>query len=136
MVCPYCSSKTEVINSRRQKRSNQVWRRRKCLECSAIFTSHESIDLAASLRVKKEGELTPFVSDMLFTEVLLSLQDRKNYYTEARELTDTITQQLLRLPDSPVFTPELISKTASEVLKRFNRRAWHRFVVEHPSLQT
>ena len=43
MVCPYCHSKTRVVNSRAQARRYQVWRRRQCLSCQATTTSYESL---------------------------------------------------------------------------------------------
>ncbi|MDB5160789.1 MAG: NrdR family transcriptional regulator [Candidatus Saccharibacteria bacterium] len=135
MVCPYCAAKTEVVNSRLQKRSNQVWRRRQCRECKSVFTTHEAIDLSSSLRVSTNGELKPFISDLLFTEVLLALQDRKDCYTESREVTGTIIQELLKSQASPVFTPKQISEVTAGILKRFNQRAWHRYTAEHPSQQ-
>lgn len=134
MVCPYCSNRTQVVNSRYQKRNNKVWRRRKCLTCRAVFTSLEAVDLASAIRVDKNGVLRPFLADLLFTELVFALSDRKNLYVEARELTDTIIQEMLRSPSSPLFRPSEISQITSAVLKRFDNHAWHRYTAEHPSL--
>ena len=135
MVCLYCHSKTRVTNSRHQKRSNQVWRRRQCQTCGAVFTSHEAIDLSSALLVGS-GRSTPFISDMLFTEVLLALQDRKDCYLAAREVTSTVIRELLKLPDKPRIEPKQISQAAAKVLKRLDKRAYLRYMAEHPSLQT
>ena len=135
MVCVYCGGETQVTNSRSQKRSNQVWRRRQCKRCQAIFTSHEALELSSALFVQSGGSTKPFLPDKLYTEVLLALQDRPGCYSEARELTDTITQKLLKSAEKPYLQPFQISKTAAEVLKRFNKRAWLRYAAEHPSLQ-
>lgn len=134
MVCIYCGNETQVVNSRHQKRNNQVWRRRRCLSCSSVFTSLESIDLSTALRVERSDGLRPFLTDLLFSDVLIALQDREDRYIDAREVTNTIIQNLLRLPTSPVFAPSQISQTTAEVLKRLDRRAWHRFSAEHPSV--
>lgn len=135
MVCIYCGGKTEVVNSRLMKRNNQVWRRRRCLSCAALFTTRESLLMNQALSVRQNGKIGPFLPDLLYTEVLLALQDRKDCYTASRELTDTIIGRLLAHLSEPVVTSVEISKTAGEVLKRFNRRAWLRYVAEHPSLQ-
>ncbi len=132
IVCVYCGFKTQVVNSRHQKRSNQQWRRRKCLKCGAVFTSHEAVDLSATLLVGTK----PFLTDMLFTEVLLALQDRKDCYVDAREVTSTVIKQLLKPPSKPVFSAPQISQLTAKVLKRLDRRAWLRFMAEHPSLQS
>jgi transcriptional repressor NrdR len=136
MVCLYCGGKTEVANSRRQKRNNQVWRRRRCLQCSAIFTTHEAIDVSSSLMVEIRGLPVPFVPDKLYTEVLLALQDRPDCYIAAKEVTSTVINALLGLPESPIFIPTSISAVTARVLKRFDSRAYLRYVAEHPSLQT
>lgn len=135
MVCLYCGGETEVTNSRKQKRNNQVWRRRRCQQCDALFTTHEAIDLSLSLLVEYNGVPTPFVPDRLYTEVLLALQDRPDCYTAAKEVTATVTGNLLKLPQSPLFSPPQISSATALVLKRLDRRGYLRYVAEHPSLQ-
>lgn len=134
MVCPYCGQKTHVTNSRHQKRNNQVWRRRQCANCLVVFTSLETLDLGGSLMVEKNGALRPFVNDFLFVEVLMSLSDRKSPYIDARELTNTIIQELLKQPNLPVISTKAIGVTTAGVLRRFDKRAWHRYTAEHPSL--
>ena len=134
MVCIYCGGETDVTNSRHQKRSNQVWRRRRCKGCGAVFTSHEAIDLSCAL-VVDSGRSTPFISDMLFTEVLLALQDRKDCYLAAREVTSTVIRELLKLPNKPRIDPKQISQATSRVLKRLDKRAYLRYMAEHESLQ-
>jgi transcriptional repressor NrdR len=135
MVCLYCDSETGVANSRLQKRSNQVWRRRQCKACGAIFTTHESIDLSTTLLVDSGASIKPFLPDMLFTEVLLALQDRKDCYLAAREVSNTVIKYLLKLPEKPLYKQPQISQAAAGVLKRLDRRAWLRYAAEHPSLQ-
>jgi transcriptional repressor NrdR len=135
MVCVYCGHETRVTNSRLQKRSNQVWRRRQCEACKAVFTTHEHVDLTQALLVNYKGSQKPFLQDLLFTDVLFALQDRKDVYTAAREVTSTVIQKLLKHTDNPLFTPKVISKVTSDVLKRFDKRAHLRYSAEHPSLQ-
>ena len=135
MVCVYCDSKTRVTNSRLQKRSNQVWRRRQCKACRAVFTTLEATDLPTTLIVDSRGHSEPFLPDKLYTEVLLSLQDRKDAYVAAREVTNTVIKELLKLPGRPLFNSEQISRVAGDVIKRLDRRAYLRYAAEHPSLQ-
>jgi transcriptional repressor NrdR len=135
MVCAYCGSDTRVTNSRWQRRSNQVWRRRQCKACKAVFTTLEAIHLPTTLIVDSRGRSEPFLPDKLYTEVLLALQDRKDCYEAAREVTNTVIKELLKLPDKPSFRPEQISRAAATVLKRLDRRSYLRFAAEHPSLQ-
>lgn len=134
MVCLYCGCDTRVVNSRYQKRSNQVWRRRRCRRCDAVFTTHEAIDLSSTLLVVTGGQPRPFVTDMLFTEVLMAMAHRKNAYLDAREATNTIIARLLQLPGKPLFSPHQISLITSDVLKKLDKRAHLRFIAEHPSI--
>jgi transcriptional regulator NrdR family protein len=77
----------------------------------------------------------PFSADKLYTEILLALQDRKDCYSEARELTTTITQKVFKNAQKPLCEAQTISLAAADVLKRFDKRAYLRFTAEHPSLQ-
>ena len=135
MVCLYCGGKTRVFNSRKQHKGNSVWRRRRCQRCLAVFTTQESPDLASTLMVSQSGVYTPFLADFLYTDILLALQDRKNCYIEAREITKTVIRHLLKLSTSPLFEPRQISVETAKVLKRFNKRAYLRYAAEHESLQ-
>ena len=135
MVCLYCESQTKVGNSRPQKNANQVWRRRKCSRCGAVFTTHEAIDLSSTLLVVVGGSPKPFEVDILYTEMLLAMSHRKNAYLDAREATNTVIKHLLALPGKPLFSPSQISLIASDVLKKLDKQAHLRYLAEHPSLQ-
>lgn len=104
------------------------------MKCGSIFTTQETLDLASAFSVKGLGDEEPFLIDKLFTEVLLALQDRKNCYSEAREITSTAVRQIISRGSSPIEST-LISQVTGEVLKRFNRRAWLRYAAEHPSIK-
>jgi transcriptional regulator NrdR family protein len=124
-----------VTNSRLQKRNNQVWRRRECLKCGSILTTHESIELKSALSVERNDQNTAFLPDLLLKELMLALQDRKDVYTASREILGTIVRKLLSLPQKPLFQPADISHATAEVLKRFDKQAYLRYVADHPSLQ-
>lgn len=135
MVCIYCGGETKVINSRLQRRNNQVWRRRECLECGAVFTTHEVIELESALIVDNNGQNEPFLADLLLKELMQALQHRKDVYTASREVMGTIVRQLLALPQKPVFKSTDVSAVTASVLRRLDRRAYLRYAAEHPSLQ-
>ena len=134
MVCAYCSNETQVTNSRHQKRNNNVWRRRQCQVCQSVFTTIEAIDYSSVFRITVQGDFKPFLTDLLYTEVLLALSDRKNAYMDAREITNAIIKTLSKMPASPLFKPSDISKVTASVLQKFDKRAWHRYAAEHPSV--
>jgi transcriptional repressor NrdR len=131
----YCGHETRVTNSRMQKRNNQVWRRRQCEACKAVFTTHEAIDLSSALLVDLGASTQPFLTDRLFADVLAALKDHKDRYIATREVTSTVIKNLLKSEQSPSFKPKEISKATDKVLKRFDKRAHLRYAADHPSLQ-
>lgn len=133
MVCPYCLSETQVINSRPQTRSNQVWRRRRCNTCKAVFTTHEVIDFPSSFTVVKNNKLSPFTPDKLFREVLDKLKGNQKPYEAAREISATITQKVIKNASSGLISSQDISRAAAGTLKNFDRQAYLRFIADHPS---
>lgn len=95
MVCVYCGGETSVVNSRPQKKLNQIWRRRACLDCGATTTSTETYSLAGAFQVwYPGGEKYPFCRDRLFLSVYASLEHRKDAVEAASALTSTIIMQL------------------------------------------
>lgn len=124
MTCIYCSGKTNVANSRPQKRSNTVWRRRHCQNCEAIFTSIEQVDLQTSLSVAKDTKrLEAFSRDKLYTSIYDSLKHRKSAVDEATALTETVINQVIRQSDSAIVTQKILTDAVCMVLKRFDSTA-------------
>lgn len=136
MVCYRCSGETEVFNSRTQKRNNQIWRRRRCVACGAVFTTHELIDISALFSVRGEDGPMPFTPDRLLSELIVVLRDRTRPYETAKELCATIMRNILKNASDGLISPQEISRQASKVLKRYDKQAWLRYYAEHPSLQS
>lgn len=123
MVCPFCQNPTRVTNSRTQKRANSTWRRRRCRQCHAIFTTVESIDFSKSIVVEAQsGAYEPFERDKLLLSVYDALRHRNTAQTDATALTGTIIAQLLRHKASSL-SVITIAQTAHTVLQRFDTAA-------------
>jgi transcriptional repressor NrdR len=133
MECIYCGGETQVVNSRHQKKANQVWRRRRCTACQGIFTSYERADLASSLIYRRDlTHLEPFQRDKLFISIYEACRHRKTAETDARALTDTILAKLRgKMQDASVDRMQLLTVT-SEVLKRFDQAASTAYRAFHP----
>lgn len=124
MVCVYCSADTQVINSRLQKRLNQVWRRRRCLACGNAFTTHESTDLAAALAVRYSSkDVQPFSRDKLFTSLYESCKHRPQAISDADGLAQTVIGLLLRQVSDGSLDRRDIVVAAIQVLSRFDSTA-------------
>lgn len=132
MVCVYCGFKTEVVNSRPQFRSNQIWRRRRCLGCQSVFTTEESVRYSGSWRVRyPDGSFKPFVRDKLLLSVHRSCLHRKNALADAQDLTDTVIVKLSGKSDQGLLDVGLIINTVLEILKRFDKAAHVHFAAHH-----
>lgn len=132
MVCIHCGGKTHTNNSRPQKRSNQVWRRRQCLECGAVFTTEETADYAAAWRVRsKTGALEPFQRDKLFLSLYNACGHRSSAQSDASGLTDTVIAKLMTADLGGVISSTQISQIAQVALNRFDKAASSYYGVRH-----
>lgn len=125
MVCIYCQSPTTVTNSRHQRKQNNIWRRRLCVVCGGIFTTHEKPDLTGSVMVesKMKDELLPFSRENLFVSIYEACRHRPRAVYEATELTNTIIAKVLPAAEKGIIQIGVITKTAKDILSRFDKDA-------------
>lgn len=133
MVCIYCQSATNVINSRHQRKANHIWRRRKCLNCLAIFTTIEETALPQAVRVTDKGQLDNFEPQKIFISIYESCKHRRGAITEAKFLTDTVINKLWPRSDKGVIDKLALAETILEVLERFDKAAAVHYQVYHPA---
>ncbi len=134
MVCIYCGSPTQVVNSRTQKRLNHIWRRRKCISCLAIVTTEEQIALYSSLMVAHGKTLLPFSRDRLFTSIYESCRHRPSNITDASALTQTVISELLGERSTGAVARDDLVKVALDVLQRFDTTAATLYKAYHPTV--
>jgi transcriptional repressor NrdR len=132
MVCIYCGSDTQVANSRLQKKVNQVWRRRRCLTCQAVFTTNETVDATQALRIYRNGQYEPFLRDTLLLSLYDSLRHRKSAVSDATALTATIIAKLYPMVRDATLERNQIADVTSEVLNRFDKVAATHYRAFHP----
>jgi transcriptional repressor NrdR len=133
MVCIYCESPTNVSNSRLQKRSNQIWRRRNCQACGNTFTTHEKVDLEGSIAILfSTKEIRPFRRDMLFISVYECCKHRGDPVSDADGLTQTIINRLRsRIQDGTVLRHDVVN-AALETLRHFDSVTATMYAAYHP----
>lgn len=96
MVCVYCSSPTQVSNSRKSARAASVWRRRLCKNCSNTFTTIETVDFDTTFVILHDnGQITPLNRDELFLSLYESCRHRPQALSEASGLTNTVLMELI-----------------------------------------
>lgn len=131
MVCLYCKHKTRIINSRSQIRLNQVWRRRKCENCNAIFSTHEIIDYDATWTVKSSDKLIPFSKDKLYQSIFKCCQHRPHAIIETKELTNTVIGKLFKHSKHGLLTNQTIIEVTQVVLNRYDKTANMQYIAFH-----
>lgn len=133
MKCLYCFSKLHVSNSRLQKRSNSVWRRRTCPICSAVFTSIEQIDIGSTHQYKSHtGDFEPFSRTKLLLSIFDACRHRNSAHKVAEALTDTIIASILKQSNDTVIERSELLDSVHLVLKRFDTVADTYFAAHHP----
>ncbi len=120
MVCIYCLNKLKTTNSRHLKRVNGVWRRKKCLNCQATFTTVELNDYEQSLLVNSKNKTSPFSRDTLFVSILNSLKHRKNSIIEASELTNTVINKMQHSLVNASIDTDTLRKISFNTLEQFD----------------
>jgi transcriptional regulator NrdR family protein len=124
MICVYCGGKTEVTNSRLQKRANHVWRRRHCLDCGATVSTIEQTAYESVWRVQiKDASLQPFHKQKLFIELYKACEHRPKALEDATALTDTIVGLLRKHANHGLLESSDIALTSHEVLRHFDTAA-------------
>lgn len=120
MECPYCHSlQTEVTNSRPTLKETQVWRRRKCLKCGEIFTTHEVVDLSHLVVIKKSGRSEVFSRSKLYSGIYGATIGSKTPDREkvVERITREVERELLFLKRKRIMSIEI----ADIVLKKLRK---------------
>jgi transcriptional regulator NrdR family protein len=139
MVCIYCGKDTEVYNSRVKSRNPSIWRRRRCLECVAQFTTIELPDYGTSLVVEGlSGKLSPFNRDKLFLSFYKALEYRQDALKSATELTSTVIGRLLtnKKATDGLLNKNDVALESYRALKRFDALSAHTYKAYHQSSLT
>lgn len=134
MVCIHCGGETKVVNSRLQRRNNQVWRRRRCLnpDCGALFTSEESADYGSAWAVRNaSGGLKPFSRDKLLLSLHGSLKHRPTALQDAGGLADTVIRRLAAAVTDGALESHAIISTTLVALNRFDKAAGVHYAAHH-----
>jgi transcriptional regulator NrdR family protein len=131
MVCPYCRNHSSVTNSRHQKRTNSVWRRRRCIQCLAVWTTLETLQSAGTFKVTSNRVLVDFKPEMLLISLYEALRHRKTSESDAQYIHGTIVSKLQQT-NQPVFTTALIANTAYGVLRNYDKLAADLYRAHHP----
>ncbi|MDO8335652.1 MAG: hypothetical protein Q7T74_02620 [Candidatus Saccharibacteria bacterium] len=130
MICIKCGrNNTSVINSRQNKKTSTVWRRRKCKDCGQIYTTYEDVAIDQILVISDIDSL-PFHHAKLLISIANCFEHIPVKRAEnAEALAKTVEAKLLYAGNKT--TPEAISVAVYASLKHFDRLASVQYAAKH-----
>ena len=125
MNCPYCGGRdSKVIDSR--SLDDGVRRRRKCITCSARFTTYERVQPHDIFVIKKDGRREEFNRDKLLLGIRKACEKRPLPTGIIDKFVDSIETELYMLGKSEI-SSSYIGDLAIEGLKKLDHIVYIRF---------
>ena len=138
MRCPFCSSsQIAVTNSRPTMENSQIWRRRKCLDCNELFTTHEVIDLTHLVIIKRSGKKEKYSRVKLYSGIYNATVSSRP--TERQKLVERITRsvekQILYLKKKEIDSKD-IGEIVLNTLQKLSPGAFLAFLTYYKNITT
>jgi len=86
--------RSKVLDSRPTQASSQIRRRRECLACQARFTTHEVVETAPLLVIKRDGKKEEFSREKLVSDIRKASEKRPISTVSIERMVDSITAEL------------------------------------------
>ena len=133
MICPKCGGDQVITtNSRPTQKMTQTWRRKKCLKCNFIFTTHEKIDLSQITVIKKDGRRVKFSRAKLYSGIYQAVAGAKKFDRgKAGVLAEKITEEIEKiiiLRKDEIIESQKIYKLVLDYLKKNYRGHYLRYL--------
>lgn len=132
MVCPFCTqNKTIVYNSRKTKKLNNVWRRRRCLTCNQEFTTIEYVDPASVIGIANDKKSQPYSRSKLLVSLIRALDHRNDVDKAANYLLATVEQRLYGIAAKHAkhqVDKQLVIDNVAKTLKNFDTAAYVKYL--------
>lgn len=134
MECPFCGhDKTEVADSRPTYASSQVWRRRRCLKCSKIFTTYEKALINFMKIKKKSGRIERYSRAKIYTGMYgayLRIPAKENTIDQ---LTEQVEAKLLKLHKNTI-SSQTIADIVLPIVRSNNAAAFIRYLARQRNI--
>lgn len=124
MQCPYCGSRTRVVDSR--SAGEGIRRRRECMACGQRFTTYERVAPVRLMVVKTDGRREEFDRDKLMDGVLIACAKRPVSTEAIDELVGGIEGRLYSRGEREVES-QVIGEMVTERLRALDDVAYVRF---------
>jgi transcriptional repressor NrdR len=98
MKCPRCGvAETKVIESRMNQVGDNIRRRRECISCENRFTTHERIEVAMPMIIKKDGRREPYNREKILGGVTKACQKRPITTEQIERLVEDMEKKVASL---------------------------------------
>ena len=127
MRCPFCGDVTNrVIDSRLTRESQEIRRRRECLECGRRFTTRERVEETLPKIIKRDERREEFDRAKLERSIEKACAKRAVSEVRIQQLVDRIEKRLQESGEAEVPTL-LVGERVLDELKRLDPIAAVRF---------
>lgn len=135
MRCPFCRDlENRVIDSRLGKDGLSIRRRRHCEHCGRRFTTHERVEDALPMVVKKDGRREPFERAKIVSGLKRACEKRPVSIDTIEAMADGIERQLQEGNEREVTSRE-IGETIMRALHELDPVAYVRFASVYRSFR-
>jgi transcriptional repressor NrdR len=136
MKCPFCrETQTDVYNTRSTKSGTQIWRRRRCLNCSETFTTYEQPDLSFVRVQTPVGKAQRYSRAKLFGSIYLAFSDSLATSDTIDAVTDTVEAKILDTKLDLIPSAQ-IAGIILTALKHFDISAFLRYLSSHAEVRS
>lgn len=134
MECPKCHNHSlKVIDSR--PTDDSIRRRRECLNCGYRFNTHERIEQAPLLVVKRDGTREEFNRDKLLRGIVRSAEKRPVTVQQMNDLVNQVEETIRNKADQEIETRK-IGEYVMPLLMELDEVAYIRFASVYREFQS
>ena len=127
MRCPFCRDlDNRVVDSRLGKEGDVIRRRRHCSRCGRRFTTHERVEAALPMVVKKDGRREPFERAKIVAGLTKACEKRPVATDTIAATADKIERWLQERGDKEV-TSRVVGEAVMRELHALDAVAYVRF---------
>jgi len=127
MKCPYCGHlENRVVDSRLNRESTAIRRRRVCDACSRRFTTYERLEMTMPMLVKKDGRREAWDRNKVLEGLKKACEKRPVSMERLEELVDGLERELHDTGEREV-PVKLVGEKVMEALRKLDGVAYVRF---------
>ena len=127
MKCPYCSHlDNKVVDSRLNKDSTIIRRRRLCEDCGRRFTTYERLEVTMPMLIKKDGRRETWDRSKVVSGLKKACEKRPVSMSQIEEFVDGLERQLQDMGEREI-PVRLVGARVMDSLRQMDDVAYVRF---------